>query len=806
MPKRRICLLLCLLSLRMAAQTPDDEYYPYAEPERHLPLVQTDSTLFYRAVQARGDLYGESTAFNLPQVARKRRAQPYARERIVLDGLETGYRYAAALRLLGADETPVAGLASTAGAAGLTGGIRCFDFSAGMPLRPYRVSVHFSDRNYLVGARLAAAWQPGRNWDLASAAEFRTGRDLHVEGVFTQALTASLRATKHWANGRQLALTLILPPSMRGLRLSSVEEAFTLTGDRLYNPAWGYQAGKVRNSRVRREFLPLAIAAWRMPLSASTTFAAAFGSESGLRKYSALGWYDARTPMPDNYRYLPSFAGDRATGEAWRADDSRYTQIDWDELIAQNRMRAGSAAYALEDRVERVVRLRLGAVFTSAVDARLTLHYGVHAALESVRNYKQVRDLLGARYIADIDQYLVDDDTYGNLLQNDLRHPGRLVTEGGRFGYDYTLTTRRAGGRLRAEYRADRLRADLDLTLETASVHRNGHYEKELFPGSRSCGPSRRMTFSPYTLKGVVGYAFSPRNYLEVSLLAAAVLPDAADLFYQPLYNNRTVDAPSAEHLYAAEASYRLTGPRLELQLTAYATAALDGIETRRYYDDLAGCYCDLATVGIGTMACGVEVAAALRLAYRWRWSLTAAAGRFEYIRNPRLTLLADTDNTVVDNRAESHMGGCFVGGAPQYAASTELAYFGPKGWGARASAGYAGDRYVTPAPVRRTARVARQSGVTEAAFRAFTRQERLDDAFTVDASLFKTFRWGRSQLTATLIVRNLAGFDETVYDGYESSRIRTIRAGAQTLRQPQATRYTYALPRSFYLSVTCRF
>ena len=54
-----------------------------------------------------------------------------------------------------------------------------------------------------------------------------------------------------------------------------------------------------------------------------------------------------------------------------------------------------------------------------------------------------MRDLLGARYLTDIDRYLIDDDTYSNLLQNDLRHPDREIREGDRFGYDYALLMRR---------------------------------------------------------------------------------------------------------------------------------------------------------------------------------------------------------------------------------------------------------------------------------------------------------------------------------------------------------------------------
>ena len=35
-------------------------------------------------------------------------------------------------------------------------------------------------------------------------------------------------------------------------------EAYVLTGNNLYNPYWGPFQGKVRNSRVRRDFAPLA--------------------------------------------------------------------------------------------------------------------------------------------------------------------------------------------------------------------------------------------------------------------------------------------------------------------------------------------------------------------------------------------------------------------------------------------------------------------------------------------------------------------------------------------------------------------
>ena len=771
MLKSCCALLFLLFPCAAAAQYPGDEYYPYAEREERRELLTTDSTIFYRAVQSPSDLYGLRTGFNLPQVALRRRGLDYTLERTSLMGVAVSYRYLAALRLLGAEEQRYAGLAAAPGEPAAAGGMRAFRFSDGEPLQPFLASVRFTDRNYLVGAKAAVSASPGDGWRISAALDVRTGRDMHVEGVFTNAVTAGLRLARRFGEGHELSVLCIVPPSVRGTRLSSSEEAFTLTGDRLYNPAWGWQDGRVRNSRVRRETVPLALAAYAVPLSASTSLAATLAAE-----------------------------------QAWLARDPRYTQIDWDELIRQNRMAGGHAVYALEDRVERLCNLAFDASFATEADARLTLRYGVSLRRENTRSYKQMRDLLGAGYVTDIDRFLIDDDTYSNLLQNDLRHPGRTVREGDRFGYDYALTLRGAALRLQADYRSDRFRADLSVVLGSDAVSRRGYYEKELFPGGQSYGPSRVMRFTPYTLKVAAGWAFTPRRYIEIAAAAAARTPRAGDLFFQPLYNNRTVDNPVPERIYAAELNCRLTGPVVDFQAAFFAAMTLDGIETRTYYDDMASVYCDMAVTGVGRMSCGAEAAADIRLSYRWLLSLAASAGRYEYIRDPRVTVLSDVDNSAVDVQAVSRMGGCETGGAPQLTALAEIAWFGPKGWGCRASAGYAGRRYVEPMPLRRTDRIAGQGGITREFFDAFTRQERLPDAFTLDAALFKSFRFERSRLTASLMLRNLTGEADTVYGGYESLRVRRIRPGDDTLYAPHASRCTYAWPRSFYLTISYRF
>ena len=151
-------------------------------------------------------------------------------------------------------------------------------------------------------------------------------------------------------------------------------------------------------------------------------------------------------------------------------------------------------------------------------------------------------------------------------------------------------------------------------------------------------------------------------------------------------------------------------------------------------------------------------------------------------------------------------MGGCTTGGAPQLCGTAGAAYFGPHGWGFRAAASFAGARYVEPAYLRRTERIARQAAASREAFDAFMRQERLGDLFMLDATLFKTFRFDRSRLTATLMVRNLLNRRRDYYDGYESLRVGRSRSGDDYTYAPRATRYLAVYPRSVYLTISYKF
>ena len=489
--------------------------------------------------------------------------------------------------------------------------------------------------------------------------------------------------------------------------------------------------------------------------------------EAGIRRQSSLAWYDASTPRPDNYHYLPSyFTGEafEAVDAVWRAGDERYTQIDWAELYRRNRMQPdGEALYALEDRVERPLRMQTAIRIESEVDPQLTVACALRVDYDAPRRYKQLRDLLGADRLTDIDRFLLDDATYSNRLQNDLRHPDRTVGEGDRFGYDYRTVRCEVAADGVVRYRSDRWTAAFGASVGRCVVRRRGFYEKELFPGAGSYGGSSRLRFTPYALRASAGYAFSSRSYLEISASASAAVPDVEDLFLQPLYNNRTVDDPSLSRRYGAELGFVRTGGAFELRVTGYLAA---------------------------------------------NWSLSAAvgAGSHTYATNPSVWLYTDAGNELRADGVTSYMSGLRPGGTASLAATAGVHYFGRSGWYFSADASLVAGRWVAPSFHYRTSRVANQASDSPETFALFMEQERLDDSFTADVSAGRMWRLGASRLSVTLSVRNLLDDRRTVYSAYESDRVRRLRSGAETFYRPFATSLLYAYGRSATLTVSYKF
>lgn len=175
----------------------------------------------------------------------------------------------------------------------------------------WKVGAAGTNRNYK--ARVNATYASGvmaNGWAVIAQLAYRFSpyidrKGIIGEGIQYYSLGYFLSAEKIWDNAR-LKLITFGAPTERGQNLAVTQEVYDLTGSINYNPCWGYQAGKVRNSRVVKSFDPTVIAAFEYKIDEDQHFKVAAGYHYSWYSNSAINFYNAPDPRPDYYRNLPS--------------------------------------------------------------------------------------------------------------------------------------------------------------------------------------------------------------------------------------------------------------------------------------------------------------------------------------------------------------------------------------------------------------------------------------------------------------------------------------------------------------------
>lgn len=124
-----------------------------------------------------------------------------------------------------------------------------YDFRAGSMAAGNRLSLGAANRSY--SARGMYTYASGFNangWAIAANLTYRWADKGYVEGTFYNSLSYFLAIQKRWTNGHSLSLSTWGNPTERASQGASTDEAYWLANNYLYNPYWGYQNGKIRNS------------------------------------------------------------------------------------------------------------------------------------------------------------------------------------------------------------------------------------------------------------------------------------------------------------------------------------------------------------------------------------------------------------------------------------------------------------------------------------------------------------------------------------------------------------------------------
>lgn len=792
----------------------NDYFYNNSTSEEVSQDIHTATEVFLVPLYQNKDQFARLSNFNFSAVRYARRGYDWRVRDYFLDNIKlsdnitssTDFSLWSMLRRAGSSEIEYSGLSGFDQGVGVEGGVVGFSSNIYDNETATRVNLYMLNRKARGGGYLSSVGSLSPKWRYAVSAWGRWGRDPNIKGVFSDEISFSVNLNRRLGENHSLNLLVLGASQENGLRSYVTQEAIDLTGDKYYNPSWGYCGDKERNSKSTKRFQPLSLLKLESKLSNNTTLVATVAYRFGDSKYSALSWYKAETPYPDYYRNMPSYAenplAEELIREKWRQGKS-IRQIDWGEMFDANRNRQDGLAYLLEDRVERVSDFQLAVSGVTKVGEGVNVSYGVRGRFEGTALFKQVKDMLGGKPFEDIDQFL---NTYpfDEVKQNNMQNPERLVAHGERFGYNYKMNGREYLAFGAIEYTQSKYKLSAAFELGQTTFQRNGHYEKELFPGAMSYGKSANQKFNTYIVKGGADYFFSPRYYLAVRALLSKKAPLVGEVFISPNDSNSTISNPKEIDTNAFEAELGTTFNGGSLKLVGFLTNTKNNSSLYRYYDDIASKYSDMIVQGIDKRFYGVELSFEYELSSRWSATAIAAWGRYQYVSDQNVDILEDASQNPYVIGAKAYMDGYKLGGTPQTVTSVEVKY-NSFGWQASLTYSFMGDRYMTPNPLWRMER-AYNLATSEEGYDAFVAQEKLKNANIVNLFLLKSFNIKKQWLTVMLSVNNLLGNKNVVYNGYEQMRVMRRGVGANRQFTPFDRKYLYGYGRTYYLSLTYKF
>ena len=619
--------------------------------------------------------------------------------------------------------------ASEYGTGGYNGSTNVFGNPANVR-KGLRASVLTNSSLYRLRLMLTYGSGPLDNgWSYAVSASARLGGNDWIKGVYYRSFAYYLGAEKNFGNGHNFAIMHFATPGQRGAQNASTQEVYDLMGDNMYNSNWGYQNGKVRNSRVRKTFEPVTVLKYTYAPSGDFESNTTFLWRTGFNGYTALDWYDAPDPRADYYRNLPSYSfansdeGDDQNArydysynelndkgklmyEAWtsRSEDYRmYQHLDWDRLYVVNSQAGGRAKYAQEQRHVDQNDFNLAETIRWNMSENLTMNFGANLKYNRTENYKRIADLLGAQYYLNVDSFAERDFAINEAkIQNDLDYyldnglQSQKILTNGKYGYDYFANVIKANVWSVQNFSKNNWEASLAFKVGYESFWREGMMRKGLFAGTAeevaminlrlpasqklspvydkngqavtSKGKSAVQQFITGSVKAYVSRTFQGGHRLYANAGIFSDAPTFSEAFISPRTRNTVIDGLKNKFTYSADLNYQYSNKGYNLRFTAFYTKIKNQSDVMSFYDDSQNSFTNFAMTGIDQRHMGIEFGFSLPL-FVSGLSLEGAlsAGEYIYTSNPYMVQTIDNSAEIVRESIVPYWSG-----VPHYATYEE--------------------------------------------------------------------------------------------------------------------------------------
>ena len=679
-----------------------------------------------------------------------------------------------------------------------------------------RASLAFANRSYNV--RAMYTYNSGvmeNGWALTGNLTYRWGNGIGtIEGTSYNSLSYFLGAEKILNDQHHLSLVTWGNPTQRGAQRGATDEMYWIAGTHNYNPNWGWQDGKKRNSRIVKDFAPAALLTWDWKIDDRTKLVTSLLGKYSMYSNSRLAYNGGTNPDPDYYSLMPSFNynvwnpeatlfRDEAAFENWQAaydylsasEDNR--QVNWNRMYYANSLMAAEGQDAMYY-VQRAHDNQLTFSLATKIDRQLTTNSSLSAGLQLASNtgmhYQTMDDLLGNAKFHNINTYAVKD--YGSASQvfydlNDGTSP-REVKVGDKFGYDYNLLVNKA--QLWASYATDLRFTHLFVSGRVAgtTMQRDGKMRNGMAPDN-SYGKSGTAKFLDGGAKAGANINLGMGHAIVIGAGYEWKTPAPRTAFAAAQINNDFVKDLKQEKILSAELGYQWKNALLSLNVNGYYAKLKDVTEQSLFYSDIESSFAYVSLSNIQKEYYGVELGANFKVT---EWLNVKALGTIseaKYTNNANMRMLLSNSGSYVDELCITD--GMREGSTPLTAGSIDLSVH-YNSWYIDLIGNYYDNIYMYFAPISRRETEVSKTIIDGEKSYSSPEQNKGDGGFMLDASIGKTFRlkYGRS-IGFNLMITNLLNNIKICTGGMEQNRLDTKQEEERT---NNAYRFQQS-PRKFY-------
>lgn len=718
-----------------------------------------------------------------------------------------------------------AGISSSHQVFGDIGGYSSINLDASDFRKGTKVSYAATNRTYFNRAMVTHSTGMLKNgWAFTVSGSGRWSKEGYVDGTYYSGASYYAGATKKINENRQLNFSLFGSPTVQARQGVAVQELYDLTGNNYYNPYWGYQNGEKRNSRVRNNHVPYLIVNDKWKINEKSSLSTSLYYVFGRTGNTNLNWYDAADPRPDYYRNYPSYLNsidqpqlaNQATYN-WQ-NDVNTQQINWDYMIfansknlhqvenangiAGNTVVGNRAKYIVEEYRVDPRRGGLYSVYNTQLNERTHLTIGANGYKHKSKNFRVLKDLLGADYWVDLNQFAERDLTDENAGQNDLTTPNKIIKEGDKFSYDYNIHVAYVEAFSNLEFKVkNKLDGYVGLQLSHTNFWREGNLQNGAFPGN-SLGNSVKQKFYNYGLKGGIVYKITGRHMITLNGFHATKAPMAQNAFTSPRTRNEVVANLGNIQVFSGDVNYIVRYPGFKARLTGFYTQINNQTWARNFYHDEYRTFVNYMMSDMDHLFMGIEAGAEYNITSAWNVSGAFTTADYLYNNRPNATIVRDNSREVVAENRTIYLQNYKIGGMPQTATSIGIKYSAPKFWWVSANFNYLADIYLDPNPDRRTEEALSGYVVSDPQVSEIVTQEKLPNGYTINISGGKSWRIksNNSFIRLNANINNLLNNTNFISGGFEQLRYDASNIG----KFPSKYNYAYGL--NYFIMLTYQF